>query len=67
MAILDKIKNTGDQSAKTGPSNNLIELHPREAEWLLQLIKESTFQGKDVEIVYNTTLKLQQLYIANNK
>jgi len=67
MAILDKIKNTGDQSAKTGPYNNLIELHPREAEWLLQLIKESTFQGKDVEIVYNTTLKLQQLYLNNTK
>lgn len=67
MAILDKMKNTGGQSAKTGPSNNLIELHPREAEWLLQLIKESTFQGKDVEIVYNTTLKLQQVYLANNK
>ena len=67
MAILDKIKNTGGQSVKTGPSNNLIELHPREAEWLLQLIKESTFQGKDVEVVYNTTLKLQQVYIANNK
>lgn len=67
MAILDKIKNTGGQSVKTGPSNNLIELHPREAEWLLQLIKESTFQGKDVEVVYNTTLKLQQVYIANSK
>lgn len=65
MGLMDKIKNTGDQSSKTGPSVNLIELHPREAEWLLQLIKGSTFQGKDVEIVYNTTLKLQQLYLNN--
>ena len=49
------------------PSNTLIELLPREVEWLLQLIKESTFQGKDVEVVYNTTLKLQQLYLLNNR
>jgi hypothetical protein len=67
MGLINKIKNTEDQSTKTGPSNNLIELHPRETEWLLQLIKNSSFQGKDVEIVYNTTLKLQQLYLANNK
>lgn len=67
MGLIDKIKNIGDQSAKTGPSNNLIELHPREAEWLLHLIKGSTFQGKDVEIVYNTTLKLQQVYLKDNK
>lgn len=65
MGLINKIKNTEDQSAKTGLSNNLIELHPLEAEWLLQLIKESTFQGKDVEVVYNTTLKLQQVYLNN--
>ena len=67
MSLINKNVKKEGQSVMTGPSNTLIELLPREAEWLLQLIKESTFQGKDVEIVYNTTLKLQQLYLLNNR
>jgi hypothetical protein len=43
------------------------ELNAEELEMLLLLIKESTFMGKDVEKIYNTTLKLQNQYLKQNK
>ena len=67
MSLINANHKKEGQSVMADPSNTLIELLPREVEWLLQLIKESTFQGKDVEVVYNTTLKLQQLYLLNNR
>lgn len=43
------------------------ELNVEELEFLLLLIKQSTFIGKDVEKVYTTTLKLQNQYLKQNK
>lgn len=37
-------------------------LNKKEIEWLLTLIKESTFRGADLEQVYNAVYKLQQQY-----
>ena len=34
-----------------------------ELEFLLKLISECTFQGKEVQVVYDLVYKLQQLYI----
>lgn len=40
-----------------------FELSKKEIEWLLNLIKDSTFKGVDLEQVYNAVYKLQQQYI----
>ena len=40
-----------------------FSLSKKEIEWLLNLIKDSTFRGADLEQVYNAVYKLQQQYI----
>jgi hypothetical protein len=34
---------------------------------LLTLIKGASFRGEDIEAVYNLVLKLQEMYLAQNK
>jgi hypothetical protein len=34
---------------------------------LLTLIKGASFRGEDIESVYNLVLKLQDMYLAQNK
>lgn len=46
---------------------DINQLTTAEIEFLLSLIKNSTFKGEQVEIVYNTTFKLQQQYTNNQK
>jgi hypothetical protein len=38
-----------------------VTLSPKELEFLLELIAKSNFEGRDVQIVYETAVKLQQL------
>lgn len=40
---------------------NEVYLTPNELEFLLQLIAKSNFEGRDVQIVYETAVKLQTL------
>jgi len=42
---------------------SLPSLSKEEIMFLLKLIQKHEFVGKDVEILYNTTLRLQELYI----
>lgn len=42
-------------------NKNEVYLSPQELEFLLQLIAKSNFEGRDVQIVYETAVKLQQL------
>jgi hypothetical protein len=44
-------------------SNNGIELSKQEIEFLLTLVKNSTFKGDMIEIVYKTVYKLQDHYV----
>ena len=73
-SIKDSIKNTlnfnkkSQLSDKKSPTpiteeNNILELE--EARYLLALIAKSDFSGKDIQIVYDTALKLQEI-IKNN-
>ena len=73
-SIKDSIKNTLNFNKKSQPSdeksptpiteeNNILELE--EARYLLALIAKSDFSGKDIQIVYDTALKLQEI-IKNN-
>ena len=38
-----------------------LEFTKEELDFLLQLIANSTFEGKDVQLVYQTALKIQNL------
>jgi hypothetical protein len=62
MSILDKMKQDGDGVTAISPSLD-ITLTKQEIEWILNLIKDSTFKGSALEQVYNTVYKLQQQFL----
>jgi len=59
MSLLTKI--TGK------PQENPNGLTKQEIEFLLLLIKQSSFQGESLESLYNLVLKLQQQYLSLDK
>jgi len=59
--IMADIKSIRNGSKSKQPE----ELTQKEIDFLLQTIAKSTFEGKDVQIVYETAVKLQKL--INNK
>lgn len=63
MGLINKVVNN------TTPEKSIdnIQLDKKEIEFILLLIKQSTFKGEDVESVYNAVLKLQNQYININK
>ena len=52
-----------------GPSvsNKGVELSKQEIEFLLTIVKNSTFKGDMIEIVYKTVYKLQDHYTKINQ
>lgn len=52
MALLNKVKGKEKQEQQTFTKDEL--------EFLLNLIANSNFDGKDVQIVYDTAVKIQQ-------
>lgn len=62
MGLIDKI----NQQKGIQPQNIVTsapeQLNAQELEFLLSLIKQSTFKGEAVEIIYNTAFKLQNQY-----
>lgn len=62
MGLIDKI----NQQKGIQPQNTVTpapeQLNTQELEFLLSLLKQSTFKGEAIEIVYNTALKLQNQY-----
>ena len=58
MGILDKIK-----SESPSPKGGDFSLEKHEIEFILLMIKESTFKGENVETIYNIAYKLQQQYL----
>ena len=42
-------------------------LNKEELQALLSLIKTSSFEGKDIELIFNLTWKLQQAYLSLDK
>lgn len=53
--IINQINNNNNFNEK--------ELTKNEIEFLLDLFKDCTFKGKDLELLYNLVLKLQTLYL----
>lgn len=58
MAIIDKNK----ENSSPIPGED-FQLNKSELEYLLLLIKDSTFKGAELEKLYNLVYKLQQQYI----
>ena len=62
MGLLDKI----NQPKGTQPQNIVTpapeQLNAQELEFLLLLLKQSTFKGEAIELVFSTALKLQTQY-----
>jgi hypothetical protein len=61
MGLVDK--NKGEMIQNISPSTSNHQLNVDELEFLLLLIKQHTFKGEEVELIYNTALKLQNQYI----
>ena len=50
-------------SSNQPPVTTTESLNTNEIAFLLEVIKQSQFSGQDVEIVYNTVIKLQKQYL----
>ena len=65
---MNKIKQSTPLSKISNPTlfskNNLDQ---KEITIILNMIKESKFQGKDLEIIYNLVVKLQDQYTTLDK
>ena len=59
-----KVDNVKDKTPLT-LQKEIVRLEIEEARYLLALIAKSDFSGKDIQIVYDTALKLQEI-IKNN-
>tara|TARA_R110002012_G_scaffold82524_1_gene208495 strand:+ start:465 stop:635 length:171 start_codon:yes stop_codon:yes gene_type:complete len=55
MGLLDKVK--------TSATNQKLTFENDELQFLLKLIADSKFEGKDVQVVYATAVKLQKLLV----
>lgn len=63
MAILDKLKNQNKISKANNPSLlSKDSLDKKEITIILNLIKNTTFKGDNLETMYNLVLKLQNQY-----
>ena len=51
--------------SKESPNSSFTLLEIEEARYLLALIARSEFSGKDVQIVYDSALKLQEIIKSN--
>ena len=58
--VQNQNKNNPAQTTSTGQD---YSLNKSELEFLLLLVKRSTFIGEQIEDVYNTVYKLQQQYL----
>jgi len=60
MGLRDNIQN---KQVTTYPvMNESIQLSQQEIAYILKLVRDTTFQGKDIEAVYGIVYKLQQQY-----
>ena len=52
---------------QTPPNTDSNALSKQEIEFILGLIKQSSFQGESLESLYNLVLKLQHNYLSLDK
>ena len=61
--IIRGTNNSKLKGKKADPNQDLPSLSKEEIMFLLKIIQQHDFKGKDIEILYNTTLNLQKQYI----
>ena len=63
MGILNKITDTKTPNSKSKIIQPIdFTLDTKEIQILLQGIQNTVYKGKDIEMMYNLVLKLQELY-----
>lgn len=68
MSLIDKIKQSTPLSKVSNPTlSSKNNLDQKEITIILNMIKESKFQGKDLEAIYNLVVKLQDQYTTLDK
>ena len=55
-----------EDNRKQASSTEDLLLNKKDLEFLLCLVKNSTFKGEQIEIIYNLTSKLQKAYLEVN-
>ena len=60
MGIVDKAKRSKIERQAEAKEN--VQLTKPELEFVLKLIANSAFQGKDIQLIYDLTAKLQKQY-----
>jgi hypothetical protein len=53
-----------EKVTKTSPIKTDSTLNKQEYEFLFNIIRNSTFKGEHLEILYNLALKLQNQYVS---
>lgn len=68
MATFSDIRAAAEkQQAASEKTLDPNQLTPQEIASLLDIIKQTSFMGEQVELVYNMVLKLQQQYISQTQ
>jgi len=66
MSLINKIQGSTQPNANAPVTTQSI-FTKEEIEFLLITLKEGTFKGAQLEMMYNTVLKLQQEYAKINR
>ena len=61
-----KANNIEVKKQTTDNKEGIKDLNKEELVFLLQVLKDTTFKGESVEILYNTILKLQNKLLKND-
>jgi len=63
MGLISKTKKAVKESPAPKVEKAAPELNKQELEFLLRQIKEGTFRGSELQKVYNTAMKLQEMFL----
>ncbi len=67
MGLSDKLKNNKEKpkEAPKQPSGVSLDLSKQELEFLIRMIGDSNFKGKDLMFIYDLVKKLQEMYVGS--
>ena len=68
MGLSDKLKKQGENPKKEAPKQPegiSYQLSKQELEFLIRVIGDSNFKGKDLMFIYDLVKKLQDMYVGS--
>ena len=68
MGLSDKLKKQGEspkEEAPKQPKGISYQLSKQELEFLIRMIGDSNFKGKDLMFMYDLVKKLQEMYLGS--